>query len=86
MVNTGAASRLEYVQAIINAAGLKIRVQATSASSFNRIAQVSNNESALNIPHNGFIHPITKREKNNRDSLPEDRKNQNGVVRFCIMY
>lgn len=48
-VNAGHASRLEYVQAIIEAAGLPLRVvPAVADNSFKRVARVSNNECALN--------------------------------------
>jgi dTDP-4-dehydrorhamnose reductase len=47
-VNQGHASRQEYVQAIIETAGIPVPVLPTSAASFNRKAQVSNNEMALN--------------------------------------
>lgn len=48
-VNTGHASRLEYVQAILDAAGLALRaVPAIGDGGFKRVARVSPNESALN--------------------------------------
>lgn len=48
-VNSGHASRLEYVQAIIEAAGLSLRVVPAAADDhFKRAARVSNNECALN--------------------------------------
>jgi dTDP-4-dehydrorhamnose reductase len=48
-VNSGHASRLEYVQAIIEAAGLPLRVVPAAADdNFKRVARVSNNECALN--------------------------------------
>jgi dTDP-4-dehydrorhamnose reductase len=48
-VNSGSASRLEYVQAILEAAGLPLRaVPASADAGFKRVAQVSPNECALN--------------------------------------
>lgn len=48
-VNVGHASRLDYVQAILDAAGLPLRaVPAIGDSKFKRVARVSPNESALN--------------------------------------
>ncbi|WP_176929132.1 SDR family oxidoreductase [Paraburkholderia lycopersici] len=47
-VNSGHASRFEYVQAIVALSGLDVDVQAASASSFNRRAKVSDNETADN--------------------------------------
>ena len=47
-VNTGSASRFDYVRAIINFADLPVEVQPTSAGNFNRKANVSNNEMAVN--------------------------------------
>lgn len=47
-VNSGNASRLEYVQAIIELAGLGVEVRPSDAASFNRKARVSNNEMADN--------------------------------------
>lgn len=48
-VNTGHASRLAYVQAILDAAGLPLRaVPAVGDGGFKRVARVSPNESALN--------------------------------------
>ena len=49
VVNSGHASRLEYVQAILEAAGLNLRaVSITRDEVFRRVAQVSPNESAVN--------------------------------------
>ena len=45
-VNSGNASRLEYVQAIVELAGLQVEVRPSDAASFNRKAKVSNNEMA----------------------------------------
>jgi dTDP-4-dehydrorhamnose reductase len=47
-VNAGAASRFEYVQAIVTLAGLRVEVRPVAAQGFNRIAPVSNNEMAIN--------------------------------------
>lgn len=47
-VNSGAASRWEYVTKIMDLAGIPVAVEKISASSFNRLANVSNNEMALN--------------------------------------
>lgn len=48
-VNSGHASRLEYVQAIIEAADLPLRiVPGAQGENFSRVARVSNNECALN--------------------------------------
>ena len=47
-VNTGSASRLEYVQEIIHLAGLTVDLEAADAASFRRRAPVSNNEAATN--------------------------------------
>lgn len=47
-VNEGAASRFDYVQAIVEAAGLAVSVQPAEAASFKRRAQVSPNEMAEN--------------------------------------
>jgi dTDP-4-dehydrorhamnose reductase len=48
VVNTGAASRLEYVQEIVRLLGLGITIVPTNANNFKRIAPVSNNEMAVN--------------------------------------
>jgi len=49
LVNTGDASRLEYVQAILDAAGLPIRAVPPSVDTgFQRVARVSHNDCALN--------------------------------------
>ncbi|GGC07587.1 SDR family oxidoreductase [Pseudoduganella buxea] len=47
-VNGGSASRHEYVQAIVDAAGLALAVQPSAAASFRRVAKVSDNEMAEN--------------------------------------
>lgn len=48
-VNRGNVSRLEYVQAILDAAGLPLRaVPPVADASFKRVAQVSHNECAVN--------------------------------------
>ncbi|TFW29434.1 SDR family oxidoreductase [Duganella callida] len=47
-VNSGNASRYEYVAAIVKAAGIAIEVQPSTAAGFNRKARVSNNEMADN--------------------------------------
>lgn len=47
-VNEGAASRFDYVKAILEIAGIDIDVIPVSASSFNRRAAVSFNEMAVN--------------------------------------
>lgn len=47
-VNEGTASRHQYVSAIMKIAGIDVVVEPTTASSFNRLAKVSNNESATN--------------------------------------
>lgn len=47
-VNSGSASRFEYVQTIVSEAGLDIEVRPVAAQGFNRIAPVSNNEMAIN--------------------------------------
>ena len=48
-VNEGAMTRYEYVSKIIKLCGLSTCVRPISALHFNRIAPVSNNESAINI-------------------------------------
>ena len=48
-VNSGAASRFDYVQLIMQMAGIPINVLPSQASSFKRKAQVSANESAQNL-------------------------------------
>ncbi len=48
-VNSGSASRFEYVKEIIQRAGIGIDVLPSKGSSFNRKAQVSNNEAAQNL-------------------------------------
>lgn len=48
-VNSGDASRFEYVSAIIEAAGIRTQVQASPATVFQRLARVSNNEAAINL-------------------------------------
>ena len=47
-VNRGAASRLEYVQEIVKAFELNVKVEKAPENMFVRIAPVSKNESALN--------------------------------------
>ena len=47
-VNEGNASRFEYVSKIIELNGLAVAIEPSSASSFKRAAQVSNNEMAEN--------------------------------------
>lgn len=48
-VNTGNASRFEYVESILKMVGLNIPVNPVSAKLFARKAQVSNNEMAINL-------------------------------------
>lgn len=48
VVNEGSASRLEYIRAIVEAAGFDIHVEPVDAASFSRRAPVSVNEMALN--------------------------------------
>lgn len=48
-VNSGFASRMEYVSKIIEILKLDVRVLGTPAGSFNRLAKVSNNETATNL-------------------------------------
>lgn len=47
-VNTGSASRYEYVSAIVELSGLLVEVKPSTAAAFNRKAKVSNNEMATN--------------------------------------
>ena len=47
-VNTGTASRYEYVSAVVEFAGLPLEVRPSSAAAFQRKAKVSNNEMAVN--------------------------------------
>lgn len=47
-VNEGRASRFDYVAEIVRLAGIPIEVVPSAAVSLNRIAKVSNNESAVN--------------------------------------
>ena len=47
-VNTGNASRYEYVSAIVELAGLSLDVKPSTAAAFNRRAKVSSNEMAVN--------------------------------------
>jgi dTDP-4-dehydrorhamnose reductase len=47
LVNSGSATRFEYVSKIIEFANLDVEVLQISANSFNRIAKVSNNETAI---------------------------------------
>ena len=48
LVNQGHASRLEYVKTICQLAGLSIDVRPVNLKYFNRVANVSKNEAALN--------------------------------------
>lgn len=48
VVNEGNASRLEYVRAIVEEAGLTVPIESVNAASFNRRAKVSSNEMAVN--------------------------------------
>lgn len=48
VVNTGSASRFEYVREIVLGAGLDVEVRPVVARDFKRIAPVSDNEMALN--------------------------------------
>ena len=48
LVNQGHASRLEYVQAICEIAGISIEVRPANSAHFSRLARVSKNETALN--------------------------------------
>lgn len=48
VVNEGTASRFEYVREIVERAGLNVEVRPVAAGSFNRIAPVSDNETAIN--------------------------------------
>lgn len=57
-VNSGNASRLEYVEAIIEAAKIDIQVEAIQATHFNRKAQVSPNEMADNWKMNCSNLPV----------------------------
>lgn len=47
-VNTGSASRFEYVKAVVELAGLPLEVRPSGAAAFQRKAKVSNNEMAVN--------------------------------------
>ena len=49
LVNQGCASRFEYVSKIIEYAGLDVKVLPTTAATFNRKAQVSDNETAVTL-------------------------------------
>lgn len=49
LVNSGMASRYEYVSKIIKLSGLNITVKPVEETFFNRKANVSNNESAVNL-------------------------------------
>jgi len=49
LVNSGIATRYEYVSKIVLYAGLDVKVLPISQKHFNRIAKVSNNESAVNL-------------------------------------
>lgn len=48
VVNTGTASRLDYVLEAISAAAINVKVLPVEPEYFNRLANVSNNEMALN--------------------------------------
>lgn len=48
-VNKGVASRMEYVAKIVESTGFLVDVRPSTASSFNRLAKVSNNEMAINL-------------------------------------
>jgi dTDP-4-dehydrorhamnose reductase len=48
VVNTGSASRLEYVAAIVGSCGLNVEIRPYEAGDFKRIAPVSDNEMAIN--------------------------------------
>ncbi len=48
-VNSGTASRFDYVKSILQKANIDLDVFPTKASTFNRRAQVSNNEAAQNL-------------------------------------
>jgi dTDP-4-dehydrorhamnose reductase len=48
-VNTGRASRFDYVTEIIKLSGLNVSVLPVDGTSFNRKAKVSHNESAINL-------------------------------------
>jgi dTDP-4-dehydrorhamnose reductase len=63
-VNEGVASRFDYVRAILSYAGNATHVEPTRSASFNRVAKVSNNESAINMKMNcaGFGHMPEWRE------------------------
>jgi len=54
VVNSGSASRFQYVQEIITQIGLAIEVRPVMAGDFNRLAPVSNNEVALNWRADSF--------------------------------
>lgn len=47
-VNSGHASRFDYVKAIVDAAAIPVSIEAVNAQDFNRKAPVSNNEMAEN--------------------------------------
>lgn len=55
-VNTGCASRIEYVREIVRLSGESVAIEPADAVSFNRRAQVSDNEAAVNwrMTHLGF--------------------------------
>ncbi|MFT5103838.1 MAG: dTDP-4-dehydrorhamnose reductase [Candidatus Latescibacterota bacterium] len=53
-VNEGIASRFEYVGKIISLYGLDVKVEPVESSSFNRMAKVSHNESAVNFKLNAY--------------------------------
>ena len=47
-VSTGSASRFEYVREIVRLSGVAVDIAPADAAAFNRRAQVSNNEAAVN--------------------------------------
>jgi dTDP-4-dehydrorhamnose reductase len=47
-VNTGSASRFEYVREIVRLSGESVAVKPADAAIFNRRAKVSDNEAAVN--------------------------------------
>ena len=67
-VNEGVASRFDYVSAILSCAGSVTAVEPTRAGSFNRLAKVSNNESAINMKmdYAGYDHMPEWRESLSR--------------------
>jgi len=51
-VNSGSASRYEYVESIVKTFGLNTPISPVSCQMFSRKAQVSNNEMAINLKQN----------------------------------